>query len=287
MTISGAVAMTSLVPIPRAQARTDARPSRSTRARPFRVQRTDGAVERGQIEKAHQRLDALHDVGDRTGLERVHDEDERDDQGERRRRRGETILQRRRQQRAPRDAEQQERGGQVNEEVGRVVPVERAARQRLVDGKGQRRHRPARQRGVRRRRHRRRQRPEAAQVLVLRDGRLVVEHEEAGEAVGVGGESGDQDQRRRQSVAKGERLPGVPDRAGALVTRTAERRLDLEPANGLERTHAIANERRAEFGHARLRATSAKLSASERAERVEGPKKSGGEMSRRPIQFTS
>ena len=198
MTISGAVAMTSFVPIPRAHARTAAQPVRRVGSEPpLALERTDGAVERRQVEQAHQGLDALHDVGDRSRLERMHHEHERHDQRQRRRRTGESIPQRRRQERAPRDAEHQERGGQVNEEVGGVVAGQRPARQGVVDGKGQRRDRPARQRGAWRRRHRVRQRPETAQVRVLRHGRFIVEHEHTGEAVGVGGESRDHDQRRR------------------------------------------------------------------------------------------
>ena len=117
------------------------------------------------------------------------------------------LAKRRRQQRSPDDAEEREARDQVEGEVDGVIPADvleeqtigragagwgqsvpdAGGRERVVQREGEARDRPAGERRITRRRHGGRQWPQAADVDVLRDGGLVVENEDAGEAVRVGG----------------------------------------------------------------------------------------------------
>ncbi len=122
--------------------------------------------------------------------------------------------------RAPDDAEERQRGADVNHQIQRVVTPQVPAklleldrgcgwsrpqhvtdisrRERVVERKGQRHRWTASQRGPRRRLHGRRERPQSSKVRVLDDGGLVIEHERPGETVRVGDASREGDQGRRE-----------------------------------------------------------------------------------------
>ena len=130
-----------------------------------------------------------------------------------------SCAQRIAQQRSPHDTEQRQRGGDVHEQVERVIaphvaaiprrrrstesPGQRFAKrvprilrgQRVADRERQRGHGSARDRSAGRRAHRPRQRRQVADVCVLDNRRLVVEHERPGEAAGIGDDRGSGDER--------------------------------------------------------------------------------------------
>ena len=80
------------------------------------------AVERREVAEPHQRLDALHDVSHRFGVERVDGPQERNRGRCGGRDGAEAVAQRGRDQRAPHDAEERERREQVDDQIERVVP---------------------------------------------------------------------------------------------------------------------------------------------------------------------
>ncbi len=100
------------------------------------------AVQREQIEQAHQRLASLDRIGHALRLQRMDQPDQRDRPGQRRRGPAERGPQGFRQQRSPHHSEQGQRHEDVNDHIEHVVPPWVETTQRVVRREGQIHDRP-------------------------------------------------------------------------------------------------------------------------------------------------
>jgi len=106
----------------------------------------------------------------------------------------------------------------MDRDIDYVIAANVEAADGIVDREGEVDNRPARDRRIGFGNQDARRTPPLADLLVVGDGRLVVEDERTGEAVGVRQDSGDDDDRR---------APPEPARRGDLSGRRAGRRRNL------------------------------------------------------------
>ena len=88
----------------------------------------DEAVKGEEIAEAHERLAALHGVGHRLGLQRMHGPEQRHGKGEKG-----GIRRQGPRQRAPHDAKQRQSGQEVNGQIHRVIAPHVRAAERVID----------------------------------------------------------------------------------------------------------------------------------------------------------
>ena len=98
-----------------------------------RLRAAQYAVQAGEIEQARHRLEALGDVADALGLERVDDPEERHGEGQPGGLRVAGRACRAQEKRPPHDVEEQQPGQQVHEEVEHVVALHVVTAERVVE----------------------------------------------------------------------------------------------------------------------------------------------------------